>query len=121
MQKLDLAKRHKKYYSAARAPEVIGIEPAEFLTIIRKEGPSGRGTPGAHPTLVGGRAAARTRLARARGLGLRRLQERPDVRCAMVSRSSHEQSVLGRHRAEKINQHFSAVCSTIHIALRSIP
>ncbi len=31
MQKLDLAKRHKKYYSAARTPEVIGIEPAEFL------------------------------------------------------------------------------------------
>lgn len=42
MQKLDLAKRHKKYYSAARAPEVIGIEPAEFLTITRKVGPSGR-------------------------------------------------------------------------------
>ena len=52
MQKLNLAKRHKKYYSAARAPEVIGIEPAEFLTITRKGGPSGRGTPGAHPHLL---------------------------------------------------------------------
>jgi hypothetical protein len=41
VQKVDLAKRHKKYYSAARTPEVVHIEPAEFLAITGKGDPSG--------------------------------------------------------------------------------
>lgn len=41
MQKLDLTKKHKGYYRAKELPEIVVIEPAQFLSIRGKGDPSG--------------------------------------------------------------------------------
>lgn len=40
MEKLDLTKTHKAYYSAKTTPEVLRIERAQFLSIQGKGDPS---------------------------------------------------------------------------------
>jgi hypothetical protein len=40
MEKLDLTKKFKKYYTAKKQPEVLEIEQAQFLSIIEKGDPS---------------------------------------------------------------------------------
>jgi len=41
MEKLDLVKFHKKYYSAKTAPEIVDIETARYVSILGKGDPSG--------------------------------------------------------------------------------
>ena len=41
MEKLDLVKLHKKYYSAKTAPEIVDIEAARYVSILGKGDPSG--------------------------------------------------------------------------------
>jgi len=43
MEKLDLTKKHKNYYWAAAEPEIVQIEPAQFLSIRGKGDPDGEG------------------------------------------------------------------------------
>lgn len=43
MEKLDLAQKYKRYYTAANKPEVIEIEDARFLSVKGKGDPSGEG------------------------------------------------------------------------------
>lgn len=40
MEKLDLSKHYKSYYSAKTKPEIVEIEPAQFLSITGKGDPS---------------------------------------------------------------------------------
>lgn len=42
MEKLDLAKKFKTYYSAKNKPELVVVEPARFLSISGKGDPSGQ-------------------------------------------------------------------------------
>lgn len=42
MNKLDLTKKHKAYYTAKKEPEILNIEPANFLSITGKGDPSGQ-------------------------------------------------------------------------------
>ncbi len=41
MEKLDLTKQHKSYYTAKPVPELVDIEPAHFLSLTGKGDPSG--------------------------------------------------------------------------------
>lgn len=41
MEKLDLAKKYKRYYTAKSVPEIIEIEPVRYLSIRGKGDPSG--------------------------------------------------------------------------------
>lgn len=41
MDKLDLTKNYKAYYTAKREPEILNIELAQFLSITGKGNPSG--------------------------------------------------------------------------------
>jgi len=41
MEKLDLTKQYKSYYSARLKPEIVNIEPAVFLSLTGKGDPSG--------------------------------------------------------------------------------
>lgn len=41
MEKLDLTKRYKTYYTAKITPELVDIEPAQFLALTGKGDPSG--------------------------------------------------------------------------------
>ncbi|MCC6724488.1 MAG: GyrI-like domain-containing protein [Saprospiraceae bacterium] len=41
MEKLDLTKRYKTYYTAATKPEIVEFEPAQYLSILGKGDPSG--------------------------------------------------------------------------------
>ncbi len=41
MEKLDLTKKHKAYYQATENPEIVEIEPAQFLSIGGKGDPDG--------------------------------------------------------------------------------
>lgn len=41
MEKLDLTKRHKPYYTAKTTPELVDIEPAYFLSLTGKGDPAG--------------------------------------------------------------------------------
>jgi len=43
MEKLDLTKRYKAYYAAKPKPEIVEIEPAQFLSISGKGDPSDEG------------------------------------------------------------------------------
>lgn len=43
MEKLDLAKKHRDYYTAKQEPEVLEITAAQFLSITGKGDPSGKG------------------------------------------------------------------------------
>ncbi len=40
MDKLDLTKKHKAYYTAKTKPEIVNIEPAQFLSIAGMGDPS---------------------------------------------------------------------------------
>jgi len=42
MEKLDLSKKYKTYFSAVQTPQVVEIEPAHFLSIRGKGDPSGQ-------------------------------------------------------------------------------
>lgn len=42
MEKLDLTKKYKTYYSAKAQPEIVTIEPAQFISITGKGDPSGK-------------------------------------------------------------------------------
>lgn len=42
MEKLDLTKKYKTYFSAKTKPELVVIEPAQFISIIGKGDPSGK-------------------------------------------------------------------------------
>lgn len=42
MNKLDLTKKYKQYYTAKLQPELVRIEPAQFISICGKGDPSGR-------------------------------------------------------------------------------
>lgn len=41
MEKLDLTKRYKAYYTAASKPQIVELEPAQYLSILGKGDPSG--------------------------------------------------------------------------------
>lgn len=42
MEKLDLAKKHKAYFSAKTKPELVNIEKAQFISICGKGDPNGK-------------------------------------------------------------------------------
>src|ERR1044071_937495 len=42
MEKLDLTKQYKTYYTAKTTPEIVEIEQAQFLSITGKGDPSGK-------------------------------------------------------------------------------
>lgn len=42
MEKLDLTKKYKRYYTARTKPEMVEIEPAQFLSMMGKGDPSDR-------------------------------------------------------------------------------
>jgi len=42
MEKLDLSKKYKTYFSASQTPKIIEIEPAQFLSLTGKGDPSGQ-------------------------------------------------------------------------------
>jgi len=42
MEKLDLSKKYKTYFSASQTPEIVDIEAAQFLSITGKGDPSGQ-------------------------------------------------------------------------------
>lgn len=42
MEKLDLSKKYKSYYSAKTTPELVIIEKAQFISIVGKGDPSGK-------------------------------------------------------------------------------
>lgn len=41
MEKLDLVKRYKAYYTATNKPQIVEFEPAQYLSILGKGDPSG--------------------------------------------------------------------------------
>jgi hypothetical protein len=51
MEKQDLTKRYKAYYSAASKPETVEVEPAQYLSILGKGDPSGANCLRRHPKL----------------------------------------------------------------------
>lgn len=42
MEKLDLSKKYKTYFTAQKSPQIVEIEPAQFLSLTGKGDPSGQ-------------------------------------------------------------------------------